>query len=103
MYGPNRSGVQEFISAPSRRMVPCSGFQTPTSRRAKVDLPAALGPMIPKASPAAKAKPTSLMITLLVVRIPNDTFSRAIWPVGAGSSIGSIARRWAFRNVSSRL
>jgi len=32
------------------------GAQTPVSRRARVDLPAALGPMMARASPAVRLK-----------------------------------------------
>src|SRR5262249_44501326 len=46
------------ITAPSSRTYPREGRHTPTSARASVDLPEALGPMIPSALPAFTANAT---------------------------------------------
>ena len=68
--------------------LPAAGFQTPTMRRASVDLPDALGPMMPSDSPAVRRNETPR-------RIGRSAFGsrkthaarRSSSPVGAGSSV----------------
>ncbi len=58
MQRPSASADHWSGVAPSKRMMPRAGFQTPTSARASDDLPEPLGPMTPSADPAASLKVT---------------------------------------------
>ena len=49
---PSSSGDQLASAAPSRRTAPRASGHTPVSARARVDLPAALGPITASTVPA---------------------------------------------------
>ncbi len=102
MWGPRRSRGQVPISAPSRRTWPELGSQTPTTRRASVLLPAALGPISPSDSPGSSAKDRPRRIGRSLARRPNTSRSTEIAPRGAGSSRPSTAAGVAASSFDSR-
>ena len=87
MKGPSSCLFQRNKSAPSNRTVPDSAGQIPTSKRARVDLPAPLAPMTATASPAWIWK---LICFKMAARPPGaavTTFSKATCPLGAGNDM----------------
>jgi hypothetical protein len=76
--------------------------QTPTSTRARDDLPEPLGPITPTPEPAARAKLTSWTRNTRPPGGPAPAASTASSPCGAGRRIASGSAAWAASISPSR-
>src|SRR5262245_6735406 len=72
-------GGRPVMSSPRKTIWPLEGFNTPVRQLKNVDLPAPLGPMIPRISPAGTASETLLR----AVNPPNRTVSCSVRRIGA--------------------
>ena len=80
---PSASDDHWSSAAPSRRTLPRTGCQTPTSMRASDDLPEPLGPMMPSPLPRSSVRLTSCTTTFWVPGATTAAFSTARVLVGA--------------------
>src|SRR5437667_90218 len=87
-----RFGGSPAMSSPANRMRPALGFSTPVTQLKNVDLPAPLGPMMARTSPAG----TAMLTSLSAVRPPNRMESPSVLRRGAAPapSPGTGAARW---------
>src|SRR6266545_903624 len=104
-----RFGGSPAMSSPANRMRPALGCSTPVTQLKNVDLPAPLGPMMARTSPAG----TAMLTSLSAVRPPNRMESpsvrsrgaapapspgaeaaRSIWPA---VTLSELARGWEDR------
>src|SRR2546428_9940798 len=77
------------MSSPRNTIRPLAGFRTPVRQLKRVDLPAPLGPMIPRISPGGTASDTWLR----AVNPPNRTVSCSVRRIGAlPVTLGELAR-----------
>ena len=90
------------MSAPSSRTLPDMAGQMPTSRRASVDFPAALGPITATASPGANEKLTPFKMATLEPGAEATTPSTESCPSGAGNDMFSLSAGNWFSIFSSR-
>src|SRR5438552_8019734 len=74
-----RFGGSPAMSSPANRMRPALGFSTPVTQLKNVDLPAPLGPMMARTSPAG----TAMLTSLSAVRPPNRMLSPSVRSRGA--------------------
>src|SRR5262249_25033912 len=83
-------GGRPVMSSPRKTIRPSEGFKTPVRQLKSVDLPAPLGPMIPRISPGGTASDTWLR----AVNPPNRTVSCSVRRIGAAPvTLGELACR----------
>src|SRR5712691_3402508 len=82
------------MSSSRNTIRPLVGFSTPVRQLKRVDLPAPLGPMIPRSSPGGTASDTWLR----AVNPPNRTVSCSVRRIGASPvTLRELARGWEER------
>jgi hypothetical protein len=96
---PRASASHWSSAAPSSRTLPFAGRQIPTSVRTSEVLPAPLGPMMPTASPALRAKRAPVTIGVVPPGAATVTCSTSRLRAGFGSAVA--ARRGAARVSAS--
>src|SRR3989442_10794971 len=84
-----RFGGSPAMSSPANRMRPALGFSTPVTQLKNVDLPAPLGPMMARTSPAG----TAMLTSLSAVRPPNRMVSFSVRRRGAAPAPATGAAR----------
>ena len=102
MCRPNSSGDHLSSAAPSSLTCPRARPQTPVIARARLDLPAALGPMMPTASPASISRDTLFTTIREVPGIGTVSPSRTTLRAGAGRRSGSGSGGSEFNVAPSR-
>src|SRR3989475_671082 len=84
-----RFGGSPAMSSPANRMRPALGCSTPVTQLKNVDLPAPLGPMMARISPAG----TAMLTSLSAVRPPNRMVSFSVRRRGAAPAPATGAAR----------